>query len=429
MLRLSLTNAKQGMVLAMPVFHPSLPGHVLLRPGFSLDEPAMKRLRELRVGQLWIRYPALEDVVRFINPDLTLEHAQMCSLVGRTMEKLLDPKFTELDFKVFAEAVRSLLTKLREANSSTLLVTDLTGAESPLSMHSGTVCFLSLLMGLKLQEYVVEQRPKVAATSARNVENLGVAAMLHDVGMLRISPEAAERWKRTGDELDPEYQRHVQIGYQMLRGKVEPTAAATVLHHHQAYDGTGWPVPKREREMEFVAEEAELVPRGLAGEQIHIFARILAIADIYDTLRNPPAGEYREEARVPAVRVLKAMLLMARSRHIDPIAFKGLLSVVPAFLPGTIVRLTNGVWAVVTDFDPLHPCRPAVRVLRRNPEKSVIEDEDLGPTLLLSQRKDIRVAFAEGHDVSGDTFDAMEPTEFDIRVMRLPRPRRLQRAA
>ena len=415
------------MVLAMPVFHPSLPGHVLLRPGFAMDAQAIKRLGELHVGQIWIRYPALADVLRFIKPEIAVEHAQICSLVGRTMEKLLDPKFTELDFKVFAEAVRSLLTKLAEANTSTLLITDLTGAESPLSMHSGSVCFLSLLMGLKLQDYIVEQRPKVNFKVSKNVENLGVAAMLHDVGLLRIDPTVLERWKQTGDESDPLYRRHVEIGYKLIRGKVEPTAAATVLHHHQMYDGSGWPIFRGQQTRNGV--EVADATTGQSGEQIHIFARILAIADMYDTLRNPPDGAYLETSRIPAVRVLRTMLTLARSKKIDPIAFKGLLSVVPAYLPGTIAKLSDGQWAIVVDFDPLHPCRPTVRPLRKDPAASAIEDEDLLPALSLAEHKAIRISMYEGHDVLSDNFDSLEPTEFDLRILALPRQKRSAKAA
>ena len=415
------------MALAMPVFHPSLPGHVLLRPGFALDAPAMKRLAELRVGQIWIRYPALADVLRYIKPEITVEHAQICSLVGRTMEKLLDPRFTELDFKVFAEAVRSLLTKLSEANTSTLLITDLTGAESPLSMHSGSVCFLSLLMGLKLQDYIVEQRPKVNFRVAKNVENLGVAAMLHDVGLLRIDPAVLERWKQTGDESDPLYRRHVEIGYKLLRGKVEPTAAATVLHHHQLYDGTGWPLLRGQQTRDGL--EVTDAATGQSGEQIHIFARILAIADMYDTLRNPPDGAYLESSRIPAVRVLRTMLTLARRKKIDPIAFKGLLSVVPAYLPGTIAKLNDGQWAIVADFDPLHPCCPTVRPLRKDPAASAFQDEDLLPALNLAEHKGIRIAAYEGHDVLADNFDALDSTEFDVRVLSLPRLKKPAKAA
>ena len=64
------------------------------------------------------------------------------------------------------------------------------------------------------------------------------------------------------------------------------------------------------------------------------------------------------------VRVLREIVEQARTGIVDPVVVKGLLSVVPAFAPGSLVRLDDGQRAVVAEFDPLHPCRPTVQVLR-----------------------------------------------------------------
>lgn len=414
MLRLPLELAQPGMVLAMPVFHPSLPGHVLLRPGFSLDEPALKRIRELRIGQLWIRYPALESVVRFVCPDVTMEHAALTSLIGRTIDRIRDPRFTELDFKVYADAVRSMLARLTEHNEAAMLINDVVGGETPLAMHSGSVCFVSLLMGLKLEHYLIEQRPKMHPRLARGVENLGVGALLHDIGIQRLRPEVVERWQSTGDSDEKQFQRHVQLGYEFVRGRVEPTASATILHHHQRYDGSGYPKIR----------EREGVLMGLRGEEIHIFARILNVADVYDELRNPPHGCWRDDARVPVVRVLRRMLDLSRQGTIDPIVFKALLHVVPAFAPGTIVRLSNGQQAAVLDFDPHAPCRPRVQHLRHVGVETPIDPDALREVYDLRVDRTLRVVGAEGYDVRDDLFDAANEEEFDLSVTRKG-PRRL----
>ena len=102
---------------------------------------------------------------------------------------------------------------------------------------------------------------------AKRIENLGVGALLHDVGLLRLSPEAGEKWNRTHDLEDPEIRRHVLLGFGMLRGNVAPTAAAVALHHHQRYDGTGFP---RIRRM--------AGPPDAQGSQIHVFSRIVSVA-------------------------------------------------------------------------------------------------------------------------------------------------------
>lgn len=412
MLRLGITSAKPGMTLALPIFHPTLPGHVLLRPGFVLDDTALRRLLELRVKQLWIRYPALDQVMKYVSPDVVLQQHQVATLVGRTLERVRDGQFAELDFKVYADSVRQMVSKLAEAEAAALLISDVVAGETPLALHSGAVCFVSLLMGLKLEAYLIDQRPKVSPAAARNVENLGVGALLHDLGMQRVPPDALERWRTTLDWTDPRIEAHVGIGYEMVKGRIEPTAAAAILQHHQRYDGRGFPACKE-------SEEGEIVP--LRGTQIHVFARVLAVADTYDYLRNPPAGLWQEHHRVPVVRVLRTMLAMARARIIDPVAFKALLWVVPAYSPGTIVRLSNGRQGVVLTFDPFHPCKPMVRHVRYVGTTNTLDEDYLGETYNLREQHDLSIVEAEGHDVSEDQFAYTDPDEFDVRVIRPPR--------
>ncbi|QKK07126.1 MAG: hypothetical protein HND58_02425 [Planctomycetota bacterium] len=138
----------------------------------------------------------------------------------------------------------------------------------------------------------------------------------------------------------------------MLRGGVGPSAAAAVLHHHQRFDGSGF--PHRET---FHGD-----PQPVNGTDIHIFARIVAVADVFDRLRHPaPTAPGAEEPDpVPVVRVLRQMLRTEMAGWFDPIILHALVHAVPAFPPGSVVTLNDGRRAVVVSWDPLNPCRPTV---------------------------------------------------------------------
>jgi len=77
------------------------------------------------------------------------------------------------------------------------------------------VAHLSLLLGLKLESYVV---------------SLDVAGILHDIGLRRL-PEPLQQYCETNPPKDPadyeEWQTHARLGYELIRSKVEPTAAPT----------------------------------------------------------------------------------------------------------------------------------------------------------------------------------------------------------
>src|SRR5262249_3220971 len=151
--------------------------------------------------------------------------------------------------------------------------------------------------------------------------------------------EVIEYWNRTLDETHEPWRAHVHIGYELVKDAIGPAAAAGVMHHHQKYDGSGFPWRKR----------LNAPDEPLAGSDIHVFARIIGVADIFDRLRNPP-GASPNEAPTPVVRVLKRLQEEPYVRWIDPMVFKALLAVVPAYLPGTMVTLSNGQHAVVTEW-------------------------------------------------------------------------------
>lgn len=455
------------MTIGMPVFHPQISGHVLLRPGFVLDGPALTRLAELGVFQVWIKFPPLAEVMRFVSPEIAYEHAALTSLIGRALDRVREPHAAELDFPVYADAVRCLVDKLLQDEDAALLISDVCAPESTLALHSSNVCFLSLLMGLKLESYLIEQRPTMIPRRARAVENLGVGALLSDIGVLRLDREVVDRFYATQDDTDEAWRRHVHLGYDLVRGKIEATASVCVLHHHQRYDASGYPhcpasvdpgvvtppwARRRARSAKpskggknapghavdagrragsepsaragsSPSEQMAQAAHGRRGDATHVFARIVGVADTFDRLRNPPGEGLRrgrEPARVPMVRALRRVVGMSRAGQLDPTVVRALLHVAPAFAPGTIVRLNNGQQAVVTGFDPLDPCRPSVRHIRYVNAAMELDEQYMGEVYDLRRRTDLWVCEAEGLDISADLFGAEHPGEFDLRAVRTP---------
>ena len=101
-------------------------------------------------------------------------------------------------------------------------------------------------------------------------ELLRLASPMHDVGKIGI-PEAI--LNKPGKLTDQEFEmmkNHARIGWEILHKSDRPimkSAAITALQHHERWDGTGY-------------------PQGLAGENIHIYGRIAAIADVFDALSH-----------------------------------------------------------------------------------------------------------------------------------------------
>jgi HD-GYP domain-containing protein (c-di-GMP phosphodiesterase class II) len=239
--------------------------------------------------------------------------------------------------------------------------------------HATTVAHLSLIMGLRLESYLIRERARLAPQHAKEVVNLGVAGMLHDIGKMKL-PERLQ----TRCETDPalgadraqergEWEAHPRIGYDMLRGGIESSAAAAVLHHHQHFDGTGFPAPSIKPTPGKPTERDTRPPR---GQNIHVFARILYVADLYANLVRPP-GESIRRGNLEVLHIMRTQY----ADVMDPMVFKTLEAVAPPFLPGSKVVLADRTTAAVVAVRPQDPYVPVVR--RFKPDGAELDGPDL----------------------------------------------------
>jgi len=397
MLRVPIEQAEEGMVLAVPIHHPAQPSRVLLTQGAALKSRSISRLRDLSIAELWIRYPGLEHLSRFVNPKVLQARRQLTNQLTRTFESIGADSGAPVAYNDFKCAIRDLIDKLLADPAAAVFLEEMAGCDRPLLHRSSAVSFISLLMGLRLGGYLRQQRQRLPPREATNVVNLGVGAMLHDIGSLHIDPEVVDRWRRSQDDDDPEWREHVRAGYELVRGKVDPTAASAVLHHHQRWDGAGYPDHPRP------TGEA----RPLAGEEIHVFARIIAVAERFQRLRHPPD----ESPAVPKVRVLKRMLTEDHGARLDPTILLALLAVAPPYPPGSLVTLTSGERAVVVGWRPADPCRPSVQVVH----DLIQPDADDDPVIHdLREATHLQVQEAEGEPVLGDNFYPERSAQFEL---------------
>jgi HD-GYP domain-containing protein (c-di-GMP phosphodiesterase class II) len=347
-----LEEAKPGMALAMTVTHPEHPEQDLLRRGFILDQPVISRMHMLGIGCIFVDYPGLDDLDKFLAPNLSAERQVLYSKVKSTFTECQRETNPTVDFGDYYSSTRDFITTLLSNGRNPIYLDELsTSLGNDGVRHSMAVAHLALVMGIKLERYLIDQRHRLTTAQAREVVNLGVAGMLHDLGKSSL-PASLQKLHAlcppAEDEPRAEWEAHTRLGYAMIREEVEPTAAAAVLHHHQHFDGSGF--PRRD------AGNGLMV--GSDGCRIHVFSRILQAADLYDRLTLADDGKSR--------RSNIEILYLMRTRYagrVDPQIMQVLPTVVPPFPPGSRVILSDGQRAVVTAIDPEDPFRPTVRTL------------------------------------------------------------------
>ncbi len=388
MLRMDLRRAASGMKLALPVHNPSAPSRVLLRVGYTLTEETIAKLIDTGVRSVWVRYPSLSFLEDILDVETQQKQAALVSTISDTFETLQGESAAKLPYDQYTNTIGDMIDHIVGNPRSAVFLGDLSESDDGMMRRAAAVSYLSILIGLKLEMYIVKQRPHVPPDRAKDVLNLGLGAMLHDVGVTQLPEEVRTRYRERGDESDPAWREHPLLGFRMVRGHIDPSAATVVLNHHQRFNGTGYC--------------GKGMPQ-LSGTNIHIFARITAVADAFDRLRHPPGHPEQ-----PTVWVLSAILTTDVAKLFDPYVLQALMEVVPPYAPGTVLRLSDDRWAVAIDHNSHDPCRPVVQIIS-DPEELAPDADDLPPGQRLdlsTAPSDLAVAWADGRDVSAHNFPA-----------------------
>jgi len=128
-------------------------------------------------------------------------------------------------------------------------------------------------------------------SNAHDLHKLGVGFFLHDLGKVRIDEEIIKKPTKLTDEEMKVVQMHPNLGYDILceTKQITEESKIIILQHHERFDGTGY-------------------PRGIRANDIHIYAKMCAIADVYDALTTQ--RPYRKKMRpFDGLKIMKDQMM------------------------------------------------------------------------------------------------------------------------
>ncbi|NQU75865.1 MAG: HD domain-containing protein, partial [Planctomycetes bacterium] len=350
MLLVSISRLVPGMVTAGPVLHPKHSPTHLVERDVALTETLIHRMIEMKVFRVWVKHPLLASLDAVVLSKVPQQRLAIYETVKLGFDELQSRAITTEDYRRYCGVISALVTELLgKGRPSGELAERLFDGGEPLSGHCANVAYLAITVGMHLEDYIVQERRKKAFATAGDLTSLGVGAILHDLGKLQSVKELRDQHEMTSDR-HVDYPAHTTVGFQMLRHRINPVAAAVALHHHQRWDGTGWPDMTELTHGRYVG--------GQSGRQTHIFARIVAAANLFDNLTARSDGK-----GCPAIGGLHAMQSQRFAKRFDPVILDAFLRYLPPFPTGMEVILNDGHVAAVTEINPDQPCRPKVRVL------------------------------------------------------------------
>lgn len=320
---------KPGMVLAKDISAYGSMFALLVR-GQTLTETLIHRLVDAEIGGAYIESAISNDIV----PTEILEPAYKKKVISELKGIFDDCERTNTLSKhalnqsmhVAEDLVMSIL------NQDVFLVDVVTikDYDNYTYSHCVYVAMLSVLIGVQLKY------------NQKQLNELALCGLMHDIGKVDIPLEIINKASRLTDEEFEEIKTHPLRSIERLRHNQNLTQRVFngISCHHEKYDGTGYPY-------------------GLKGDKIHIYARILALADVYDALTSDRS--YRR-AWMPAEAI---EYMMAQSNvHFDHDLLQCFLRTVAAYPLGSVVSLSNGAIGIVIQNNPENTLRPKVRIIR-----------------------------------------------------------------
>lgn len=344
----TLDDQVVGHRLGHTIFGPN--GRLLLHAGVRLTHEYVQVLLARGYRSIALNDPLAPDASPVdVLRDET--RAMANAAVERALRNIGEPRRGVM--AAIRQVVDQIIADIGANASLAYSVSALRSVQDGLFTHSVNVCTYSIILAAML------------ALEREELRHLGIGALLHDVGKIYYLDLVNKPGKLDPNEFE-RIKRHTTDGFQLLRSQegINLLAAHMAFQHHERLDGRGY-------------------PRGLRAERIHAWARVAAVADVYDTI----TGDRPYGAGLPSVAAMAELRQAGISGQLDPMLVRYLSQRVAAYPEGSILLLESGEVAVVIGQTGKSAEHPRVRVLTNAklklvpPHERVLGDGDPGTTV------------------------------------------------
>ena len=239
------------------------------------------------------------------------------------------------------------------------------------ALHPINVMVISLLLGRAL------------GIQGQELHELGVAALIHDLGKLKLPPNLRQPTPSMIPMERTRYETHVgeSVAYAMRMGLSDAVVTAIARHHEMA-DGSGFPLR-------------------LSGADLGRGGQVLALVNRYDRMCNPANGV---DALTPheALSVIFAQL----KPKFDAVVLGAFIRMMGVYPPGSVVQLVNDRYAIVASVNSSRPLRPKVIVHDSRVPKEEAPILDLEAVPELGIRRSLKPA-----QLPRDALDYLSPRQ------------------
>ena len=238
----------------------------------------------------------------------------------------------DIDVKEAKSLVSTLTTNIMENPRALIWLTQLKNRDEYTANHSLNVCILALFFGRSI------------GLNTQQLNELGIGALLHDIGKLRVPLEILNKPDRlTNDEFEV-MKKHTLFGYDLLKnkGELSQEALAILQQHHERVDGHGYPF-------------------GLESHGIGLYSKIVKIVDVYDAVTSKRA--YQDE--ISPYHALNC-IYSDRNGAFDEELVQQFLKHMGIYPVGCTIELSTGEVGIVTSINEKRHLTPTLLLVLDN---------------------------------------------------------------
>ena len=354
-----IDQVKNGELLGKTLY--DLDGRRLLSVGVGITPSILQKLHEKGITSVYIEDEFSEGIeINDIISDDTKNLAK--NTVRDEMHRLSQKK--EIDCSAVGKVVDNILDEILSQKTDLMSFKDIRLNSEKYFAHAVNVCVMATALGVKL------------SLPPMKVKSIALGAILHDMGKALLPASIYNKETPLTKAEEHEYKKHPILGYNIIKDSLDisATTKVAVLMHHENINGSGYPM-------------------GLGGDKIHYSAKVIAVCNAYDNSINDK--KYKN-----VLQTTDAIeYLVGSSGHLfDKSIVDTFIHVIPVYVEGSIVLLSNGSFAIVVKNNPISLTRPVVRVLYNPKTKTRYSKDyqlDLGQELSIKIMREIVVDINE----------------------------------
>lgn len=335
---ISVRVLESGMVIDQAIMDRS--GRILIARKTVLDDFLIDALQKMKISGVYIREGEEEEQEQVeIAPETLqviernrVEDKRKVTLSESVRERVsqgvqyLYNDVAAPDFTQMAQEVTvNLMDAISENDAVAMNVDALKVSDEYTFKHSVDVATIAMLIA------------KQSGMTERDVYHVGITGLLHDVGKSEIPKDVLNKAGKLDEQEFEFMKQHTLLGYRILKEKndIGREIMLGVLQHHEKLNGKGY-------------------PQGLKEKEISPYAKIIAIADIYDALVTERVYK-KAFSQQDAIE-----MIMAMTDELDVEYMRDFLDIVILYPVDSVVMLSNGEPAKVVKNTPHYPLRPTV---------------------------------------------------------------------